>query len=497
MTAANCALLDNLIDASFAYLATGWSYYCQGKMEEALENTEIAIGHNNNLVEALFQKAKILMASGKTSEAFTFLGKAIDRDTFYAIKAAGDGDFQKNYQNLKTFLVTIQHEKNRKYQSKIAEDLQALRGYDIPADLKLVMEEFAKEKTLLEIGKAEIEWHNFKLKPWFFVKHMGDIKVEFDTMVKVVEPYREKVITRPASWLRKEESKLITKSRIVEKKKRNKYFVQVYRDTFTFFTGKVLADYEMMLVEGGKYQMGDTSNTGRSDEKPVQNVQIDSFLICSTQVVQKVWNFVMSNNPANFEGYNLPVEQISWYDCIEFCNKLSIMAGFTPCYKIETETSDPNNRNKNDNIKQTITCDWKADGYRLASEAEWEFAAKGGNNSNFFIYSGSDDVNQAAWFKDNSGYKTQNVAQKQANELGLYDMSGNVWEWCWDWYVAYGNVDLTNPRGPAAGAYRLLRGGSWADSINYQRCSGRGSESPFGRYSSIGFRLVRAYIPPK
>jgi formylglycine-generating enzyme required for sulfatase activity len=202
----------------------------------------------------------------------------------------------------------------------------------------------------------------------------------------------------------------------------------------------------------------------------------------------------MDYNPSNFHGYELPVEHVSWYDCIEFCNKLSLMGGFTPCYEIRKGEPDPNNNNKTDNIKWTVICNWEATGYRLPTEAEWEFAAKGGNNSNYFPFAGGDNVNNACWYKDNSQYKTHPVGQKTSNELGLFDMSGNVWEWVWDWYDAYKEEAFQNPRGPEIGAYRVLRGGSWADNPNYQRAAGRGKENPTGRYTSIGLRIVRGYF---
>ncbi len=481
-------------DAAYSYLAAGWAAYCLGDISNAKSYTSKAIENNPGLAEAFFQMAKLMIADGNVKESFKYLENAIEKDTFYALKSIADRDFQNHETELTEYLESLRKEKNNKYKSKITADINALRSSNMPADLQKRIDNFTSGKSLLDLSKTERDWEEFKLKPWFYTVEMGDIFVEHDVLVKVVEPYREKVVIRQATWYRREESKFVTKNREVEKKKKQKYAVKIFRDTFTFFTGKVLADYDLVLVEEGNFLMGDSSSTGRSDEKPVQNVKLSPYLICTTQVAQKVWNLVMNNNPSNFEGYNLPVDQISWYDSVEFCNRLSAMAGFTPCYTINKEKDNSLNKNKNDAFRWTITCNLKANGYRLPTEAEWEFAAKGGNSTNFKIFSGSDDVNQVAWYKDNSGYKTQNVGQKQANELGIYDMSGNVWEWCWDWYDNYGLAETHDPMGPEYGAYRVLRGGSWADSKNYQRSTGRGSESPFGRYSSIGLRLVRAYI---
>jgi formylglycine-generating enzyme required for sulfatase activity/Flp pilus assembly protein TadD len=489
--AANLAQKEFPLDAANAYLALGWVNYCQNDLQDAIASTSKAIELNPKLSEAFFQKAKILMAQGQTKEALNYLSHATDQDTFYVLKAASDGDFKAHIKELNDYLSHLKKEKYQKLKNKITEDLNILKSTSMPPELNEIIAEFTKEKSLLEISKSEQKWSTFKLKPWFVSKFIEDIKIDHEAVIAVVEPYREKVVEKPGTWYRSEKFKLITKNRVVEKRKKIKYDLIVHRDTFMFFTGKVLAEYDMVLIDGGKFSMGDTNGVGRSDEKPVQSVELSSYLISSIIVTQKLWNLAMEYNPSNFEGYNLPVEHVNWYDCLEFCNKLSILAGFEPVYTINKEKPDFNNKNKNDNVRWTVSCNWKANGYRLPTEAEWEYAAKGGKNCNFYIFSGSENGNKVAWHKDNSGYKTHNVAEKIPNELGLYDMSGNVWEWCWDWYDAYKTEASKDPKGPDSGSYRVLRGGSWADSMNYQRSSGRGKESPMGRYTSIGFRIVR------
>jgi len=232
-----------------------------------------------------------------------------------------------------------------------------------------------------------------------------------------------------------------------------------------------------VFVEGGTFQMG--SNDGDSDEKPVHQVTVTSFYIGKYEVTQKEWRDVMGSNPSNWKGDNLPVEKISWYDAVEYCNKLSLKEGLTPCYS---------------GSGKGISCNWNANGYRLPTEAEWEFAARGGNQSKGYKYSGSNDIGTVAWYGSNSGDKTQAVGTKQANELGIHDMSGNVWEWCWDWYDSgyYAKSQSSDPIGAGSGSYRVLRGGSWGNGGIFCRVSDRSVNNPDFSISYDGVRVVRA-----
>jgi formylglycine-generating enzyme required for sulfatase activity len=232
-------------------------------------------------------------------------------------------------------------------------------------------------------------------------------------------------------------------------------------------------------VKGGTFTMGSpASEAGReADEGPQHQVTVSGFYMGKYEVTQKEWRDVMGNNPSDFKGNDLPVEQVSWFDAVEYCNRRSVMEGLEPAYTISGHT---------------VTWNRNANGYRLPTEAEWEYAAKGGGKDNpVFIYSGSNSVDAVAWYSSNSGGRTHPVGTKQANSLGLYDMSGNVWEWCWDWYGGYSSGSQTDPLGAATGSTRVVRGGAWSSGVMALRSARRGWTTPSYRYWYNGFRLVR------
>jgi formylglycine-generating enzyme required for sulfatase activity len=260
----------------------------------------------------------------------------------------------------------------------------------------------------------------------------------------------------------------------------------------------------MVAVPGGSFQMGNTDTSGGdSDERPVHTVTLTGFYMGKYEVTQEQYQAVMGSNPSSFSSNpadgevqeNRPVEQVSWYGALVFCNTLSRAEGLTPAYSIGGST-DPADwgtvPTSNDAAWNAVTIVSGSTGYRLPTEAQWEYAAKGGNDSpGNYTYAGSNTIGDVAWYSSNSSSMTHEVGKKQPNGLGLYDMSGNVNEWCWDWYGSYTSGAQTDPTGAASGSYRVMRGGSWFYSVDGARSVYRGSDSPSGRGSVIGFRLVR------
>ena len=229
--------------------------------------------------------------------------------------------------------------------------------------------------------------------------------------------------------------------------------------------------FKMIKVEGGTFKMGaqkdnpngtNYDNDADDDESPVHSVTLSDYYIGETEVTQELWQAVMGNNPSYYKGFQKPVERVSWNDCQEFIKKLNQLTG------------------KN---------------FSLPTEAEWEYAARGGNKSKGYKYSGSNTKGDVAWYDGNSNSQTHDVKTKLPNELGIYDMSGNVWEWCQDWYKSdyYSNSPQTNPTGPSSGSSRVFRGGSWFSHAGSCRVSYRNFYNPDNRSSSSGFRLAAKF----
>lgn len=215
----------------------------------------------------------------------------------------------------------------------------------------------------------------------------------------------------------------------------------------------------MIKVDGGSFSMGasDDDQDAYSDEKPSHRVLLKDYYIGETTVTQALWKLIMDNNPSYFKGDDLPVEQVSWEDCQKFILKLNNITNLS---------------------------------FRLPTEAEWEYAARGGSKSKGFKYSGSDDINIVSWNGENSEGKTHPVKTKKANELGLFDMSGNVWEWNQDWFGEYSNNPQANPTGPVSGRIRIIRGGAWRSRTMNCRVSTRDDNVPDYRDNYLGFRLA-------
>ena len=232
------------------------------------------------------------------------------------------------------------------------------------------------------------------------------------------------------------------------------------KDTTQTFTVNGVS-FTMIGVEGGTFTMGATSEQGTIDpwdnERPAHSVTLSSFSIGETEVTQELWQAVMGSNPSYSSGTNYPVERVSWHDCQTFIQKLNQLTG------------------KN---------------FRLPTEAEWEYAARGGNKSEGYKYAGSNTLGDVAWYSGNSANRIHPVKKKQANELGLYDMSGNVYEWCQDWLGNYSGDAQANPTGAATGSRRVYRGGGWSGAASRCRVSYRDGYTPTNTYNHLGLRLA-------
>ena len=215
-------------------------------------------------------------------------------------------------------------------------------------------------------------------------------------------------------------------------------------------------EYPMVYVPGGSFMMGCDDSDAGNYTKPVHRVTLSSYHIGKYEVTQELWEAVMGSNPSYFKGSRRPVECVPWDDCQTFIRRLNSLTG---------------------------------QNFKLPTEAQWEFAASGGNSSNGYKYSGSSYIDNVAWYDDNSGDRTHDVGTKSPNELGIYDMSGNVYEWCSDWYDSYSICSVTNPSGPSSGVRRVIRGGSWVGDAGYCLVSDRTDYAPSDRTDDLGLRL--------
>ncbi|GHV85178.1 hypothetical protein AGMMS50230_07860 [Spirochaetia bacterium] len=248
------------------------------------------------------------------------------------------------------------------------------------------------------------------------------------------------------------------------------------------FAANPAAKPVMVSVKGGTFFMGSGEN--RVTER-IHEVNIRPFLISETEVTQELYTAIMNENPSAFKGSDLPVDSVSWFDAIQFCNILSSRFGLPMAYTI---------------VGETVTWNRESKGYRLPTEAEWEFAARGGMNGDcgqiekaFFAGAAgsAENLQDYCWASANSGRTTHAVKSKLPNQLGLYDMSGNVWEWCWDWYNDYPVNPTSDYTGAAEGKQRVYRGGSYFNNINQLRTTFRIWDVPSYKARSLGFRIAQ------
>ena len=252
---------------------------------------------------------------------------------------------------------------------------------------------------------------------------------------------------------------------------------------------QVQAADEFVLIQGGNFDMGSpTSENRREKDEVLHHVTLSSFYMGSREVTQKEYRELMGNNPSQFQGDELPVENVSWYDAITYCNARSVAENLTPAYVISGSGD-----------ARTVTWNREANGYRLPTEAEWEYACRAGTTTPFSTGENA-TVEQANYYGTYpydgfpSGQyrnRTMPAGSFAPNAWGLYDMHGNVWEWCWDWYGAYGNESAVNPAGADSGTFRVNRGGGWTDFGRHLRSAYRAAYPPENRTFNLGFRLAR------
>ena len=243
-----------------------------------------------------------------------------------------------------------------------------------------------------------------------------------------------------------------------------------------------------VVIPPGSFWMGSPASDREAwgDEGPQHPVHLtEPFLMKQTEVTQEEWEWLMGNNPSYFHGEPfLPVEMVSWYDAVAYCNVLSEVEGIEPAYSFFGVKGIPGEERFS---IEEVEWDEESEGYRLPTEAEWEYTCRAGTTAPRYGL-----LNQIAWFSENSNNRTHTVGQKSSNYFGLYDMIGNVWEWCWDWYGEYSRREQTNPKGPIAGTCRVFRGGSWGDNARYCRAARRYRGDSGNRYDYVGFRPCRS-----
>ena len=424
--AARYAKSDYPHDAARAFLCAGWAAYCQGKMKEALAHTEQAMTLHPEMGEIFFQASKVQMALGDVESAFPLIAKAIELDSFYALKAAGDGDFQPHDDKMRCFFDALRKEKYKQLVPKVQAVLDTIKGFEFAPDTVNRLQLFLTEGAnwpLMDVLYVVQNMYTLKHLPIVVRVMAPGQPVNSKETYTEEETYYEDVVIKPGGLFKKavtekeKKTRMVTKTRIITKNAHGSETL-----------------FEFCLIPAGTFRMG------------AKNVKIDKdFYLGRYPVTQQQWTTVMKDNPSHFKGELLPVETVSYHDVQTFLQHLNSLS---------------------DNQH-----------YRLPSEAEWEYACQAGSTS---AYHFGDDVSclgEYAWYDGNSGKTTHPVGEKKPNGWGLFDMAGNVWEWCTE----------------LEGSESILCGGSWCNSAERCRSADRINAIHEKRYSRIGFRLV--FVP--
>ncbi len=370
LTAARYGETDYPHEAGRAFLSAGWAAYCQGKMKQALAHTEQAMALHPEIGEVFFQASKVQMALGDVASALPMLAKAIDIDRFYALKAAGDGDFQQHDAQLRSFLDALRKEKYRQCVPKVKAALDRIKGFELAPGTENRLQAFLDEGAnwpLMDMLEVVQNLDSFKqLAIMVRVKGAGNPVNTRETYTEQ-ETYYEDVVITPGGFFKKAVTEKQKKTRMVTKTR-----------TVT------------------------TSSSGKEVTFEFCPIPEKDYYLCKYPVTQQQWEAVMGDNPSHFKGGSMPVETVSWDNAQIFIQKLNQLSG-----------------KKN---------------YRLPTEEEWEYACRAGTTSEYYFGDDESQLGEYAWYNGNSGQTTHPVGQKKPNEWGLYDMAGNVWEWTDSWY---------------------------------------------------------------
>jgi formylglycine-generating enzyme required for sulfatase activity len=499
LLAARYARSDHSEEAAMAFLSAGWAAFVQGKLPEAMTHTEQAVAMDSNLTEALFQAAKIQMASGNPGSALPLLRQAIDQDTAYVVKASADSDFQRHEKELNTYLETLRQECLdvvmpiiRPWLSRV--NLEEMRQKD-----RENTELLQRLDRLLSSSSGLLEMMDYcdqgLYRDFEMLRDTIHLERRIIKVIDVVEePYQAEEqyeveelfqVQEDAGWFSKMLRSLFNMPRMVQRRQKT-YKVrvtskvrQVKRElettdiVFANDLGEVTDPFHFVRIPAGKFLMGEKWS---EDETQHEVALTQPFELTAIQVTQSLWTAVMGNNPSFFKGAKRPVERVSWENVQEFIKKINDL-----------------NPGK---------------GYRLPTEAEWEYACRAGSNERWCFGDDESQLKHYAWYWENSGdqllsgdwdedklrsnkCQTHPVGQKKPNAWGLYDMHGNVLEWCQDWHSAYRAELAIDPIGTPTGSQRVFRGGGYNNETNYTCSAFRGRIDPAKRHTSLGFRLAR------
>lgn len=463
LLAARYAKADYPEHAGQAFLSAGWAAYCQGRMKEAISHTEQAIAVYPRLGEAFFQIAKVYMAMDQAEVALPILSKAIDLDRFFAMKAAGDGDFHKYDERLRGFLDALRQEKYRQCVPKVKAALEKIQFWRDHSPEAERHEAVRRMQAFLRKGNnwplidvlAAVQEMDMMIREIQSLPITLMITTKLPDKIKSIEEtypseqvYQENVLVQEGGFFREAKYEMQTRTRTVMMKR-------TVTQNIPGTEVKTEIKMEFCYIHAGTFIMGD-----REHERPQHQVTISlDFLMGKYPVTQAQWIAIMGDNPSEFKGSELPVENVSWNDCQDFIVKLNKLVGF--------------------------------DCYRFPTEAEWEYACRAGSQTDYYFGDDAGQLDDYAWYKDNSNGHPHTVGQKKPNAWGLHDMLGNVLEHCQDFAYDYTAESVTDPKGLSThGSERVYRGGAWCDEDSLLRSTCRGRKDAERKSQYIGFRLV-------